>query len=195
VDGSPPAGSQVLCAICRTPLAGDEPVEPCPACQAPYHADCWADNGGCAVYGCSRVPPTAGREALEIPPSYWGQETKACPSCRATMMAAAIRCRTCGTTFESSRPLDRQEFQRRRNLDQRMPGMKKGVLALFLLSILPCTAPLAAVAGGVMAFTSRAELARLPGLYVALARLGLFVAVGQTVAFALAAGLYALARH
>lgn len=37
----------------------------CPACQVWAHPDCWAYNGGCAVYGCSASPgvPDAARAA------------------------------------------------------------------------------------------------------------------------------------
>lgn len=32
----------------------------CPNCSVPHHTDCWRDNGGCAVWGCSfRTRPRA----------------------------------------------------------------------------------------------------------------------------------------
>ena len=28
----------------------------CEACATPHHADCYADNGGCTVFGCAKAP-------------------------------------------------------------------------------------------------------------------------------------------
>ena len=28
----------------------------CPGCGAPHHADCFAENGGCTVFGCANAP-------------------------------------------------------------------------------------------------------------------------------------------
>ena len=47
-----------ICAICQCPIGAGDQRTSCPDCHAAYHADCWQDNGGCAVYGCSQVPPT-----------------------------------------------------------------------------------------------------------------------------------------
>lgn len=45
-----------LCPYCNFPVRRGEPAVTCPACRARYHADCWRDNGGCAVYGCRGAP-------------------------------------------------------------------------------------------------------------------------------------------
>lgn len=42
----------VRCPVCGEP-AGDSPVL-CPDCDTPHHDDCWAYNGGCAIYGCAQ---------------------------------------------------------------------------------------------------------------------------------------------
>jgi hypothetical protein len=44
------------CPYCRCPLKQDGELALCPQCRAAHHADCWADNGGCAVLGCSAAP-------------------------------------------------------------------------------------------------------------------------------------------
>ena len=54
------------CPYCRTSLETtsvepDEQAEPveivvCEACATPHHADCYAENGGCTVFGCARAP-------------------------------------------------------------------------------------------------------------------------------------------
>lgn len=46
-----------VCPYCRSaiePGAGDELV--CPGCGTPHHSDCFAENGGCTVFGCSAAP-------------------------------------------------------------------------------------------------------------------------------------------
>lgn len=60
-------------AACFEPLAEDAAAAACPvcgqgfvdeprrcdACGTPHHEDCWAFGGGCAVYGCGCVSPSA----------------------------------------------------------------------------------------------------------------------------------------
>lgn len=177
----PPAVAPSLrCGICQSPVEAVEASTSCPDCRASYHPDCWEENGGCASYGCPGVPPTEARTGLEVPPAYWGQETKACPACGQTIQAAAIRCRACGATFESGGPQDRQEFARRRALAAARPGLQRTAIALFVLCLLPCTAPLAALVGVVWYLGHRRELAGLPALYPGLVRIGLGVGLGQT---------------
>jgi TM2 domain-containing membrane protein YozV len=46
-----------VCPYCRSaiePGAGDELL--CPGCGTPHHSDCFAENGGCTVFGCSAAP-------------------------------------------------------------------------------------------------------------------------------------------
>jgi len=56
------------CPYCRFPLKEGGEVEPCPSCKAVHHADCWQENGGCAVNGCGA---TAGQAAATtaLPPT------------------------------------------------------------------------------------------------------------------------------
>jgi TM2 domain-containing membrane protein YozV len=46
-----------ICPYCRTEV-GDAEGEgkECPGCGTPHHADCFAENGGCTVFGCSQAP-------------------------------------------------------------------------------------------------------------------------------------------
>ena len=85
-----------ICGICLSTLEADEKSATCSTCGASYHADCWEENKGCAVYGCSESPHVELRSSVEIPVSFWGQENKPCPSCRREILAAATRCRFCG---------------------------------------------------------------------------------------------------
>ena len=43
-----------VCPYCRTEFE-DAPLE-CPGCGTPHHAECFAENGGCTVFGCSAAP-------------------------------------------------------------------------------------------------------------------------------------------
>ena len=44
------------CPYCRAPFEPDDEVVTCEACATPHHADCYAENGGCTVFGCSKAP-------------------------------------------------------------------------------------------------------------------------------------------
>jgi hypothetical protein len=183
------------CAICLSPIGPEDEKAVCPSCNAVYHADCWRENGGCAVYGCEQVPAIEKRQALEIPVSYWGQENKKCPSCGNEILAAAVRCRHCGTVFQSARPQESAEFQQRTAISQRLPAARRTVVILFIFSVLSCLAPIGAVWGIIWYPGHREELRALPMLYSALCKIGLIVAIGQTVALVVVMLLYALVRH
>jgi RING finger family protein len=192
---SPSAAGSALCAFCQTQLAAGEPREACPDCRAEYHVECWQENGGCAVYGCSKVPAVEPRGSLEIPVSYWGQENKPCPSCGREILAAAVRCRHCGATFTSAQPENREAFRQRADLEQRLPRLQKQIVWIFIACVLPCLAPIGAVLGLIWYANRREELNALPSLYPALCRIGLWIAASQTLILLLMAIFYSLLRH
>lgn len=189
-----PAGDATKCPYCLTAVAATDETETCPGCKAVYHRECWQENGGCAVYGCTHVPAVASRSGIEVPPSYWGQENKPCPVCGQQILAAAVRCRHCGATFTSARPQGAGEFQHQTDLESRLPAAKKQVVIMFVLSVVPFTAP----AGAIWAFVWRPghaeELEALPPLHAALHKIGLVAAIVLTSAMAVMTGLYALVR-
>ena len=170
-----------ICVICRNAIKPDENRATCPSCQTEYHADCWEENGGCGVYGCPEVPVTEQREAIDIPVSYWGQEHKSCPACGTEILAAAKRCRSCGATFQSARPEDSGEFHKRAAIDQRLPQVRSGVVRFFVCSVIPFLAPFAAIFGSAWYVGHREEIKALPPLYGGLAKLAVYISVGQTV--------------
>jgi TM2 domain-containing membrane protein YozV len=50
--------SAAICPYCRAPLVDGENNEMlCPGCSTPHHTDCFTENGGCTVFGCSAAPP------------------------------------------------------------------------------------------------------------------------------------------
>ncbi len=46
-----------ICPYCRTEVGESEGErKDCPGCGTPHHADCFAENGGCTVFGCVNAP-------------------------------------------------------------------------------------------------------------------------------------------
>lgn len=191
---SDPGAPAALCAICQSPVAPGEETAGCPECAAEYHRECWEENGGCAVYGCSHVPETQPLEGVEIPASHWGQEHKPCPECRATILAAAVRCRHCGAEFSTARELHRVEYRREQRRKEKLPGHRRNVTLLVIFSLFSCTAPLALVVGGIWYRGARHDLAKMPGVYAGLGRVALAVAAVQTVFIGLMTVAYGLFR-
>ena len=184
-----------VCAICQSEIRAEEAQTPCPICHARYHADCWTENGGCGVYGCSEVPQVEQRRALEIPISYWGQENKPCPACGTMILAAAVRCRVCGAKFESARPEDAGQFVARTERVERIPRMKRTIIWLFVFSVVPFLAPLGALWGVIWYPLNRKAVRAMPSFFPALCRISLLVSFGQCVLFLLMVGLYSWVRN
>ena len=44
------------CPYCRAPFETEDEITICEACATPHHADCYSENGGCTVFGCSKAP-------------------------------------------------------------------------------------------------------------------------------------------
>lgn len=46
-----------VCPYCRTAFDAEGPLKIfCTGCGMPHHEDCYQENGGCTVFGCSRAP-------------------------------------------------------------------------------------------------------------------------------------------
>jgi len=49
--------SSAACPYCRAAIEpGEADTLLCPGCGTPHHADCFEENGGCTVFGCSAAP-------------------------------------------------------------------------------------------------------------------------------------------
>jgi TM2 domain-containing membrane protein YozV len=46
----------LACPYCRSPFEDGEEQTVCAVCATPHHADCYAENGGCTVFGCAAAP-------------------------------------------------------------------------------------------------------------------------------------------
>lgn len=45
-----------VCPYCRGPLLAEEPVTECEGCSTRHHTECYEENGGCTIFGCSKAP-------------------------------------------------------------------------------------------------------------------------------------------
>jgi hypothetical protein len=167
----------VLCPVCQSAVNSGEPTTACPQCHSPHHQDCWDYNKGCGLYGCKEAPPTEKLQEIEIPASFWGQTEKQCPKCQKTIQAAALRCRFCGTEFKTTRPSEGAEFRREEAIKQSLPMHRTIGIIVLIAAIIPCTAPFAAIGGGIWYLVSRKAIARLPMLQATVARIGVGLAV------------------
>jgi hypothetical protein len=66
-------------------------------------------------------------------------------------------------------------------MEGRLPHLRHTVVWLFVFCIIPLTAPFAALIGGFWYWSNRTDVRALPSLTLALARIALWVAVGQTL--------------
>ena len=85
---------QKVCPVCSTEISSDEEQIVCPDCKMVYHQDCWADNNGCATYGC----PSSG--CLAPPPLAIHQDEAEVTSTQSALTAnsdSTIKCPYCGT--------------------------------------------------------------------------------------------------
>ncbi len=63
------------CPYCRFPLKPGGELMVCGHCHSAHHADCWSDNGGCAVMGCVGGPgkSSAATQPTAAIPAQHGQ--------------------------------------------------------------------------------------------------------------------------
>ncbi len=45
-----------VCPYCRTKVSADDPSLTCEGCGTLHHVDCYTENGGCTIFGCSKAP-------------------------------------------------------------------------------------------------------------------------------------------
>ena len=55
-----------VCPYCRTPIDDDTNRQDCSGCGTPHHADCYAENGGCTVFGCSQAPADEPKVTISV---------------------------------------------------------------------------------------------------------------------------------
>lgn len=177
--------ARAQCAICMAPGVPEDAWTTCPSCAAPFHAECWTDNGGCAIYGCNLVPKTDGLTPLEIPPAFWGREDKDCPKCGKQILAMAVRCRHCGAQVEAKIE-SKSAYDQREARKARAPRLRQMSLVMLAMALLPFVALIPAVVGHIYYRSHRDEIRRLPGSYDGYYRISIAVGTAQVAIFAVA---------
>ncbi|HEX8525122.1 MAG TPA: FHA domain-containing protein [Tepidisphaeraceae bacterium] len=56
----------VMCAICQSRIDTGEQMTTCSECHLTFHEECWAENKGCAAYGCGNVNVLASPESVPV---------------------------------------------------------------------------------------------------------------------------------
>jgi TM2 domain-containing membrane protein YozV len=60
--------SAAVCPYCRAAIEPDEAQTVlCSGCGTPHHADCFEENGGCTVFGCSAAPAAEPKLSIATP--------------------------------------------------------------------------------------------------------------------------------
>lgn len=155
------------CALCLSRFQTGESLVDCDKCTTPFHAGCWAENGGCAVYGCSRTPVVEKEEPVHVGGGSW-EEDKACPNCNQAIKASAVKCRFCEATFETAKPMTRREY--RDSIDSTAAAGRSRQLAggLFVMSLLGCLSPIVLPLSIWWLVANRELFKKIPGSYIAL---------------------------
>lgn len=55
------------CPYCRTKVAATDESVSCEVCGTVHHADCYAENGGCTIFGCSKAPADEPKLSVSAP--------------------------------------------------------------------------------------------------------------------------------
>jgi TM2 domain/Prokaryotic RING finger family 1 len=56
-----------VCPYCRTKIGAEDQSLKCEGCGTAHHADCYAENGGCTIFGCSKAPGDEPKVSVSTP--------------------------------------------------------------------------------------------------------------------------------
>jgi hypothetical protein len=158
-------GCEAMCPICQTAIAAGEAIVTCSGCDQIHHQECWTEIGGCGTFGCKQAPAVDKPEqSPHAPLTAWG-DAKKCPACGETIKSIAVRCRYCGTNFDSVDPMSTGDLRRQAVAKSELDSFKKQVIALFVASILGCLAPIIAIIAPIYLLPRRTKLAKSGPLF------------------------------
>lgn len=56
-----------VCPYCRTKIGEEDGPIVCEGCGTAHHADCYAENEGCTIFGCSKAPGDEPKVSVSTP--------------------------------------------------------------------------------------------------------------------------------
>ncbi|HEY2914395.1 MAG TPA: NINE protein [Candidatus Angelobacter sp.] len=80
--------TSAVCPYCRCPVeAAEREAIVCTGCGTPHHSDCYMENGGCTVFGCSAAPEEEAKLSvsgadLTAPDFFPGTQAQSIPAVR-----------------------------------------------------------------------------------------------------------------
>ncbi len=164
-----PGEPGATCPICQTAVAAEEFVVSCPVCDQVHHRECWSEIGGCGTYGCTQAPVIDKSQATApVATSAWG-DTKICPMCSETIKSIALKCRYCGTDFDTADPVTLDDLHRRSSRVNEQKNLKTSTIWLFALSLTGCLAPITGLISSAYLLPKREQVAKCGPLYSFLA--------------------------
>lgn len=160
-----PGDEGYVCQICHTPIAADEGYVNCPKCQQVHHRDCWSEIGGCGTYGCEQAPAFEKSDtSAQAPLAAWG-DTKVCPACQEEIKSIAVKCRYCGTEFDTVDPLSLADLTTRAAATDGLNNYRKFVVGVFIASLIGCLAPITLIVSGIGIIAQRDKIRRSGPMY------------------------------
>jgi TM2 domain-containing membrane protein YozV len=57
----------VVCPYCRTNIGAEDEPMVCEGCGTAHHANCYAENGGCTIFGCGKAPGDEPKVSVSTP--------------------------------------------------------------------------------------------------------------------------------
>lgn len=59
--------TSAICPYCRTKIEDESSSFACEGCGTFHHADCYTENGGCTIFGCSKAPADEPKLSVSTP--------------------------------------------------------------------------------------------------------------------------------
>ncbi len=176
-----PGDEGYVCQICHSPIGPEESFVNCPKCDQVHHRECWSEIGGCGTYGCEQAPAIDKNESTaQAPLTAWG-DTKKCPACKEEIKSIAVKCRYCGTEFDTVDPMSLADLKYRAEKKDGLNTFRKFVIGVFVGSLIGCLAPITLIVAAVGVMSQREKLSKAGPLYVVMGYASLFISIVFTI--------------